>query len=97
MACSKTANSDQQNKVFLWMMPRTVSTAIARSIGQIPGCEVWFEPFGFSRLAAMSLKARDGIALPPGLEYAGNEGLYSQAAHAIGARFNTTFPPEGLV
>ncbi|XP_041457118.1 branched-chain-amino-acid aminotransferase-like protein 2 [Lytechinus variegatus] len=81
-------------RVMLWTSHRCLSTVFTRSMGQIPGMEIWFEPYGYAYNAMLNVQLNDGIDLPT--SYEGNEAIYIKASQYIGRMMSRTFQPEGL-
>nr|XP_054760503.1 uncharacterized protein LOC129266711 [Lytechinus pictus] len=87
-------SSNMPNRVILWTTYRCVSTAFTRSMGQIPGIEIWPEPFGYANIAKINYELNEGIDLPT--SYEGNEAAFDKAAHYIGKLVARKIPPEAL-
>ena len=51
--------SDQLNRVFLWCIPRTVSTALTKCLGYVEGLQVVNEPYASAFHAGPERKAKD--------------------------------------
>lgn len=82
------------SKNIMWMVPRTVSTAITKSMSRVPGIEVWLEPYGFAGMAAGWMKRSRNEELPP--IYEGNEAAYDIASGLLGSACNSTLTTERL-
>ncbi|XP_072164669.1 uncharacterized protein [Diadema setosum] len=82
-------------RAILWMIPRSISTAFAKCMSGIPGCEVWIEPFGISHLG-MTLLEKHGITDCP-MSYDGHEREFKLTAQEL-ENFapGTTFFPDRL-
>nr|XP_054771341.1 uncharacterized protein LOC129279274 [Lytechinus pictus] len=64
-------------RLFLWVVPRTVSTALTKCLSAIDGMKVWFECFTTCSTARKQYQLVTGENLP--MEYKGNE---EKARHA---------------
>ncbi|XP_072164664.1 uncharacterized protein [Diadema setosum] len=82
-------------RAILWMIPRSISTAFAKCMSGIPGCEVWIEPFGISQLGFTQVEKLGVIDIP--MSYAGHEKEFKIAAEALETYVpGATFYPDRL-
>ncbi|XP_071483489.1 uncharacterized protein [Diadema antillarum] len=72
---------------IVWMVPRTTSTAFAKCMTGIPGCEIWFEPFLFCFIAQKEME-KAGIEDVP-MSYKGNEEAYQSVVEKVSDRLFT--------
>ncbi|XP_071483451.1 uncharacterized protein [Diadema antillarum] len=70
------------SKIFLWCVPRVISSAFAKCLSAIPEMEIYFEPFLYCNLAGRVYKKSHGEDLP--LVYKGNEEVLGKAAELLG-------------
>ncbi|XP_071489743.1 uncharacterized protein [Diadema antillarum] len=76
MACdANMAGGDNNARIIMWCVPRSVSTAMTKCMSFVDGAEIWLEPYVFSRMAR-ELYHSD----PLPLEIDGNEEVYLDAA-----------------
>ncbi|XP_054771771.2 uncharacterized protein LOC129279694 [Lytechinus pictus] len=80
------ADNDEEHqhmRIFLWHVPRTISTALTKCLSFIDGMEVWFECFTYCHMAKEQYILFTGEDLP--MEYEGNEETMKQAASTLGS------------
>ena len=94
---AQAGDSDKPVRVFLWMVPRTVSMAFVRCIDKIPTCQIWIEPFGICKFAALNYTTNHGVEIPEDLEYKSNEDTYASMAAEFGSTVRKVLSPEHLV
>ncbi|XP_072164668.1 uncharacterized protein [Diadema setosum] len=83
-------------RAILWIIPRSISTAFAKCMSGIPGCEVWYEPFGFSHMGMMKVLEKHGIADCP-MSYDGHEKEFKMTAQELEKLApGSTFFPDRL-
>ncbi|XP_071478614.1 uncharacterized protein [Diadema antillarum] len=78
---SAAAGEEEGARVFLWCIPRTVSTALTKCLSFINGMEVWFEPYVYCKLTALEVKHAMGQDIP--MELDGNEEIFAKATELM--------------
>ncbi|XP_063951913.1 uncharacterized protein LOC129280600 [Lytechinus pictus] len=73
-------SGSERNRVrlFLWVVPRTISTALTKCLSAIEGMEVWFECFVACSAVRKQYQLATGEDIP--MTYEGNEEKAQQAA-----------------
>ena len=69
------------SRIFLWCVPRVVSTALAKCLAFQEDMEIWFEPFMFPYLARVEHKLHCSADIP--MEYQGNEDVFIKAKEFV--------------
>ncbi|XP_071483452.1 uncharacterized protein [Diadema antillarum] len=82
------------SKIFLWCVPRVVSSAFAKCLSAIPEMEIYFEPFIYCDFAGKVSKKMYGENLP--LVYKGNEKVLAKAAEHLGGITRSNLEPSRL-
>ncbi|XP_072172313.1 uncharacterized protein [Diadema setosum] len=78
---SVAAGDGEGARVFLWCIPRTVSTALTKCLSFIDGMEVWFEPYVYCKLTTFEVKHATGQDIP--MELDGNEEIFAKATELM--------------
>ncbi|XP_041457448.1 branched-chain-amino-acid aminotransferase-like protein 2 [Lytechinus variegatus] len=73
---SESQGSRAGSRTIIWCVPRTVSTALTKSLSFIKDIEVWFEPFTNCRVTQVHVKQTFGLDLPN--KYEGNEEIFKR-------------------
>ncbi|XP_071498676.1 uncharacterized protein [Diadema antillarum] len=89
-----TTGTEKGNKVMMWCVPRSISSAFVKCLSAISHTEVWFEPYTFSNLGRIEYKHHTNEDIPT--EYDGNEKAFQKAATLLEIMAHTKFEPERL-
>ncbi|XP_071486355.1 uncharacterized protein [Diadema antillarum] len=82
-------------RVFLWCIPRSVSTALTKCLSFIDGMEVWLAPYLYCKLTMVELKHATGRDIP--MELDGNEEIFGTATELIRRLLGTNVQTDRIV
>nr|XP_054771342.1 uncharacterized protein LOC129279275 [Lytechinus pictus] len=90
------ANDSSPVRIFAWVVPRTISTALSKCLSNIGGMEIWFELFTYAQVVRQEYENKTGNQMP--MEYEGNEDTAREAAELFMARLQgSRLVPERVV
>nr|XP_054771364.1 uncharacterized protein LOC129279294 [Lytechinus pictus] len=82
-------------RLFLWVVPRTISTALCKCLSAIDGMEVWFECFVPCNIARKEYLLTTGEEIP--MDYEGNEERAQEAATKLERLAGSKVDPERIM
>eukprot|EP00057_Strongylocentrotus_purpuratus_P027720 XP_011682194.1 PREDICTED: uncharacterized protein LOC105446719 [Strongylocentrotus purpuratus] len=82
-------------RIFAYILPRTISSALSKCLSGVDGMEIWFELFSRASFVRQEYELQTGDDMP--MEYEGNEEKVQEAAKLFRRFIGTDIVPDKVV